>query len=87
MISVLRSLNSRTTTEIRFLKNFPQPSAYAYVLGFTKLVQDRLGSFEKIRVDDTREGPSTITDMENSNIDNAEGVTYSVPTNAKWQVY
>ena len=37
------------------------------------------GSFEKILVDCTREEPSIIADMENSGIDNAEGVNFSVP--------
>jgi hypothetical protein len=37
------------------------------------------GSFEKIRVDYTREGPSIIADMTTAGIDNAEGVNFSVP--------
>jgi hypothetical protein len=61
------------------LKIFHQPTTYAHVLDFIKLVQDPFGSFEKIRVDYTREGPSIIADMENSGIDNAEGVNFSVP--------
>jgi hypothetical protein len=64
---------------LRVLKIFHQPTTYAHVLRFIKLVQDRFGSFDKIRVDYTREGPSIIADMENSGIDNAEGVNFSVP--------
>jgi hypothetical protein len=64
---------------LRFLKIFQQPTTYAHVLGFIKLVQDRWGSFEKIRVDYTREGPSIIVDMTTAGIDNAEGVNFSVP--------
>ena len=37
------------------------------------------GRFAKIRVDITREGPSFIADMENADIENAEGVNFSVP--------
>jgi hypothetical protein len=62
-----------------FLKIFHQPTTYAHVLEFIKLMQDRWGSFEKIRVDYTREGPSIIADMVNAGIDNAEGVNFSVP--------
>jgi phage FluMu gp28-like protein len=77
VFSVVESLNDRLY--LRFLKIFHQPTTYAHVLGFIKLVQDRWGSFEKIRVDYTREGPSIIADMVNAGIDNAEGVTFSVP--------
>jgi hypothetical protein len=45
---------------LRFLKIFHQPTMYAHVLGFIKLVQDRFGGFDKIRVDYTVEGPSII---------------------------
>jgi len=77
VFSVVESLKDRLY--LRFLKIFHQPTKYAHVLGFIKLVQDRFGSFDKIRVDYTREGPSIIADMENSGIDNAEGVNFSVP--------
>ena len=77
VFSVVESLNDRLY--LRFLKIFHQPTTYAHVLGFIKLVQDRWGSFEKIRVDYTREGPSIIADMVNAGIENAEGVTFSVP--------
>ena len=64
---------------LRHLKAFSQPTKYAHVLGYIKTVQDRWGSFEKIRVDYTREGPSIITDMTIAGIENAEGVNFSVP--------
>ncbi len=73
----MESLNDRIY--LRFLKIFHQPTTYAHVLGFIKLVQDRFGGFDKIRVDYTREGPSIINEMVNSGIDNAEGVNFSVP--------
>ena len=77
VFSIVESLND--TLYLRFLKIFHQPTRYVHVLGFIKLVQDRFGSFEKIRVDYTREGPSIIADMENSGIENVEGVNFSVP--------
>jgi phage FluMu gp28-like protein len=77
VFSIVESLNDKLY--LRFLKIFHQPTTYAHVLGFIKIVQDRWGSFEKIRVDYTREGPSIIADMENAGIENAEGVTFSVP--------
>ena len=64
---------------LRHLKIFQQPTLYATVLGYTKVLQDRWGSFEKIRVDFTREGPSIIADMTTAGIENAEGVNFSVP--------
>jgi phage FluMu gp28-like protein len=64
---------------LRHLKIFPHPSYDAHVLGYIKALQDRWGGFRKIRVDITREGPSFINDMENSKINNAEGVVFSTP--------
>jgi hypothetical protein len=64
---------------LRHLKIFQQPTMYATVLGYIKALQDQWHGFEKIRVDNTREGPSFIADMENAGINNAEGVVFSVP--------
>lgn len=64
---------------LRHLKIFKQPTLYASVLGYLKMLQDRWGGFAKIRVDFTREGPSIINDMSEAGIENAEGVTFSVP--------
>ena len=64
---------------LRHLTIFQQPTKYATVIGYLKMLQDRWGGFEKIRVDITREGPSIIADMENAGISNAEGVVFSVP--------
>jgi hypothetical protein len=44
-----------------------------------KALQDRWSGFQKIRVDITKEGPSFISDMEDANIRNAEGVVFNVP--------
>jgi hypothetical protein len=64
---------------LRHLKIFTQPTMYANVLGYIKALQDRWGGFDRIRVDFTREGPSFISDMQAAEIDNAEGVNFSVP--------
>jgi len=64
---------------LRHLNIFRQPTMYANVLGYIKVLQDRWAGFERIRVDFTREGPSFIADMQAAEIDNAEGVNFSVP--------
>ena len=77
VLSVVERLNDRLF--LRHLKIFQQPTLYATVLGYLKMLQDRWGGFQKIRVDFTREGPSIIADMTTAGIDNAEGVNFSVP--------
>lgn len=77
VLSLIERLNDKLF--LRHLKIFQQPTLYATVLGYLKMLQDRWGGFQKIRVDITREGPSIIADMENAGINNAEGVTFSVP--------
>jgi len=77
VFSVVESSNDKLF--LRHLKIFSQPTKYAHVLGYIKTLQDRWGSFEKIRIDITREGPSFIYDMEDADIDNAEGVNFSLP--------
>ncbi|MCW4018010.1 MAG: terminase family protein [Candidatus Bathyarchaeota archaeon] len=77
VLSVVERVNDKLL--LRHLKVFKQPTLYSTVLGYLKVLQDRWGGFQKIRVDFTREGPSIIADMENSGIDNAEGVNFSVP--------
>jgi len=77
VLSVVERLNDKLF--LRHLKIFQQPTLYATVLGYLKMLQDRWGGFAKIRVDFTREGPSIIADMTTAGIDNAEGVNFSVP--------
>jgi phage FluMu gp28-like protein len=77
VLSIIERLNDKLF--LRHLKVFQQPTLYATVLGYLKMLQDRWGGFQKIRVDITREGPSIIADMENAGIENAEGVNFSVP--------
>jgi hypothetical protein len=64
---------------LRHLKIFHQPTLYASVMGYVKVLQDRWGSFQRLRLDNTREGPSIIADMETAGIRNDEGVNFSVP--------
>ena len=74
---VVERLNGKLL--VRHLKIFSQPAKYSNVLGYVKTLQDRWGGFSKVRVDFTKEGPSIISDMENSKIRNVEGVNFSVP--------
>ncbi len=46
---------------LRHLKIFHQPTKYATVIGYLKALQDRWEGFQKVRVDNTREGPSIIS--------------------------
>lgn len=85
-IGQVRDYTSLTVVErvddmiyLRHQKLFPHPTNHAHILGYLKRLQDQWGGFEKIRVDFTREGPSLIKDMENAGIENAEGVSFSVP--------
>jgi phage FluMu gp28-like protein len=77
VFSVIQRLNDRLF--LRHLKIFSQPTKYANVLGYVKMLQDRWGGFSKMRVDFTKEGPSIISDMTDAGIKNAEGVNFSVP--------
>ena len=77
VLSVVESVDEKLL--LRYLKIFPHPTYDASVLGYIKTLQDRWGGFQKIRVDITREGPSFIADMEHADIENAEGVNFSVP--------
>jgi phage FluMu gp28-like protein len=77
VLSVFQRLND--VLLLRHLKIFSQPTKYANVLGYLKMLQDRWSGFQKIRVDFTKEGPSIISDMEAAGIRNAEGVNFSLP--------
>src|SRR5690606_18879376 len=77
VFSIIEQVNDKLL--LRHLKIFQQPTLYSNVLGYIKTLQDRWNGFQKIRVDITREGPSIIADMENADINNAEGVTFTVP--------
>jgi phage FluMu gp28-like protein len=74
VFTVIQRLND--TLLLRHLKIFSQPTKYAHVLGYIKTIQDRWGGFAKIRIDNTKEGPSIIDDMQTAEIENAEGVNF-----------
>ena len=77
VLSVLELVDDKLF--LRHLNIFQHPTYDAFVLAYIKVLQDRWGGFQKIRVDITREGPSFIADMEKAGIENAEGVNFSVP--------
>ncbi len=64
---------------LRFLKIWPLETPYATVIGFVKTLQDKWDSFVKIRADQTGIGDYIVEDMKNSNINNVEGVTFTLP--------
>ncbi|MDH5753808.1 MAG: terminase family protein [Candidatus Bathyarchaeota archaeon] len=63
---------------LRHLKIFPLNTSYASVIGYIKTLQDRWGGFCKIRVDSTNQD-YVVEDMKNSDIDNVEGVHFTLP--------
>jgi len=64
---------------LRHFKLWPFETSYASVIGYVKALQDRWGGFSKIRVDMTGVGDYIVEDMKNAEIDNVEGVNFSVP--------
>ncbi|WNZ30053.1 MAG: hypothetical protein IAX21_04155 [Candidatus Bathyarchaeota archaeon] len=75
VLAVSERVNDRLF--LRHLKIFQQPTKYATVIGYLKALQDRWEGFQRVRVDNTREGPSIISDMEEAGINNVEGVTFN----------
>ena len=63
---------------LRHLKIFPLGTSYASVIGYVKTLQDRWEGFCKIRVDSTNQD-YVVEDMKNSEIDNVEGVHFTLP--------
>ena len=64
---------------LRHLKIWSLETSYASVIGYIKALQDRWGGFNKIRVDMTGVGDYIVEDMQNAEIDNVEGVTFTLP--------
>jgi len=63
---------------LRHMKIFPLETSYASVIGYMKTLQDRWRGFCKIRVDSTNQD-YVVEDMKNSDIDNVEGVHFTLP--------
>jgi hypothetical protein len=64
---------------LRHLKIFPLETSYASVIGYVKALQDRWGGFCKMRVDMTGVGDYIVEDMQKAEIENCEGVLFSLP--------
>ena len=77
VLAIIEELNSRYF--LRFLKVWPLETPYATVIGFVKTLQDKWDSFVKIRADQTGIGDYIVEDMKNSDLNNVEGVTFTVP--------
>lgn len=63
---------------LRHLKIFDLGTSYASVIGYLKTIQDRWNGFCKIRVDSTNQD-YVVEDMKNSEIENVEGVHFTLP--------
>ena len=63
---------------LRHVKIFGLGTSYASVIGYVKTLQDRWDGFCKIRVDSTNQD-YVVEDMKNSEIDNVEGVHFTLP--------
>ena len=64
---------------LRYLKIWPHEVPYASVIGWVKVVQDRVGEFRCLRADKTGVGDYIVEDMVNAGILNVEGVNFSLP--------
>lgn len=73
---VIEEINGKYV--LRNLKIFDLGTSYASVIGYVKTLQDRWGGLRKIRVDSTNQD-YLVEDMQNSNIDNVDGVHFTVP--------
>jgi phage FluMu gp28-like protein len=63
---------------LRHVKIFSLGTSYASVIGYVKTLQDRWEGFCKIRVDATNQD-YVVEDMKNAEIDNVEGVHFTLP--------
>jgi len=63
---------------LRHVRIFPLETSYASVIGYVKTLQDRWGGFCKIRVDSTNQD-YVVEDMKNSDVENVEGVHFTLP--------
>jgi len=64
---------------LRYLKIWPHEVPYASVIGWIKVVQDRVGEFRCLRADKTGVGDYIVEDMQNAGILNVEGVNFTLP--------
>lgn len=64
---------------LRYLKIWPHELPYASVIGWVKVIQDRVGEFRCLRADKTGVGDYIVEDMTNADIMNIEGVNFTLP--------
>jgi len=64
---------------LRYLKIWPHDVPYASVIGWIKVVQDRVDGFRCLRADQTGVGDYIVEDMKNAGIGNVEGVSFTLP--------
>jgi phage FluMu gp28-like protein len=64
---------------LRYLKIWPHEVPYASVIGWIKVIQDRVGEFRCLRADKTGVGDYIVEDMVNAGILNVEGVNFTLP--------
>jgi phage FluMu gp28-like protein len=64
---------------LRYLKIWPHEVPYASVIGWVKVVQDRVDEFRCLRADKTGVGDYIVEDMQNAGILNVEGVNFTLP--------
>jgi len=64
---------------LRYLKIWPHEVPYASVIGWIKVIQDRIGEFRCLRADKTGVGDYIVEDMVNAGILNVEGVNFTLP--------
>jgi len=77
VLAVIQKVDSKFI--LCHLKIFPLETSYANVIGYVKVLQDRWGGFQKIRVDMTGVGAYVVEDMQNAGIENVEGVNFTLP--------
>jgi len=64
---------------LRYLKIWPHEVPYASVIGWIKVIQDRIGEFRCLLADKTGVGDYILEDMQNAGILNVEGVNFTLP--------
>lgn len=64
---------------LRYLKIWSHELPYASVIGWVKVIQDRVGEFRCLRADKTGVGDYIVEDMTNADIMNIEGVNFTLP--------
>jgi phage FluMu gp28-like protein len=71
--------DTETKLLLRHQKIWPHEIPYAAIIGWIKVIQDRLGEFRCLRADKTGVGDYIVEDMQNAGIMNVEGVNFTLP--------